>query len=85
MVQSYHFGFLEGKLAKRERKILEKGRKFAITPNNIPYKNIVAEIEGVIKDLPEETRDSIRTSTASILDKSRLPARNTTLEERKAL
>ena len=72
-------------LTSAERQILEKGPKFAITLNNIPYKNIVAEIEGVIKDLPEETRDSIRTSTASILDKSRLPARNTTLEERKAL
>ena len=35
--------------------------------------------------LHEESKESIRTSTASILDKSRLPARNTTLEERKAL
>ena len=54
-------------LTSAERQILEKGPKFAITPNNIPYKNIVAEIEGVIKDLLEETRDSIRTSTAASL------------------
>ena len=72
-------------LTSAERQILEKGPKFATTPNSIPYKNNDAEIEFAIKNLPEESQDSIRTSTASILEKSRLPAHNTTLEERKAL
>ncbi len=72
-------------LTNAERQILERGPKFAPTPNYIPYKNIVAEIEFSIRNLPEECQESIRTSTANILNKSPLPARNTTLEERKAL
>jgi hypothetical protein len=55
-------------LTDTERSLLEKGLKFAITPAKIPYKNIIAEVETVIKDLPDETKDIIRTNTASILD-----------------
>ena len=72
-------------LTNAERQILGRGPKFATAPNYIPYKKIVAEIEFSIRNLPEESQESIRSSTASILDKSRLPARNTTLEKRKAL
>ena len=72
-------------LTSAERQIREKGPKFVTTPNYIPYRNIVAEIEFSIRNLPEESQESICASTASILDKSRLPARNTTLEEWKAL
>ena len=73
-------------LSSAERSLLEKGPKFAPTPNQIPYKNIVSEIEAAITHLPDEQKDSIRTSTAAILHRARLPLhKNITKEERKAL
>ncbi len=60
-------------LTDAERSLLEKGPKFAITPAKIPHKNIIAEVETAIKDLPDETKDIIRTNTASILDRARIP------------
>ena len=69
-----------------ERSLLEKSPKFSITPAHIPYKNIVSEVEAAIRKLPDETRDIIRTNTASILDRARLPQpKNISTEERKAL
>jgi CO dehydrogenase/acetyl-CoA synthase beta subunit len=53
-------------LTDAERSLLEKGAKFAITPAKIPHKNIIAEVETAIKDLPDETKDIIRTNTASM-------------------
>jgi hypothetical protein len=73
-------------LTNAERSLLEKGPKFAITPSSIPYKNIVSEVEAAIHELPDETKDIIRTNTASILDRARLPQhKNISTEERKAL
>ena len=60
-------------LSSAERSLLEKGPKFAPTTNQIPYKNIVSEVEAAITHLPEECKDSIRTSTAAILHRARLP------------
>ncbi len=51
---------------------MEKGPKFAITPASIPYKNIISEVEAAIRELPDETKDIIRTNTASILDRAHL-------------
>ena len=69
-----------------ERSLLEKGPKFSITPARIPYENIVSEVEAAIRKLPDETKDIIRTNTASILDRARLPQhKNISTEERKAL
>ncbi len=73
-------------LTDAERSLLEKGSKFAITPAKIPYKNIVSEIEAAITYLPDETKDIIRTHTASILDRASLPRHyNISTNERKAL
>ncbi len=59
---------------------------FRITPAKIPYKNIVSEIEAAITYLPDETKDIIRTHTASILDRASLPRHhNISTNERKAL
>ena len=44
-----------------------KGPKFVPTPSQIPHKDIVAEIEAAITDLPDESKDSVRTSTANLL------------------
>ena len=63
-------------LSSVERSILEKGPKFAPTPRKVPTKDIVAEVEAAIVRLPENTKDSIRTATASILHRARLPPHN---------
>ncbi len=66
-------------LTDAERSLLEKGAK-------IPYKNIIAEVETAIKDLPDETKDIIRTNTASILDRAHIPPHhNININERKVL
>ena len=57
-------------LSSAECSLLEKGPKFAPTPNQIPYKNIVSEVEAAITHLPDECKDSIRTSTAAILHRT---------------
>ncbi|PFX12271.1 Uncharacterized protein K02A2.6 [Stylophora pistillata] len=73
-------------LLPEERSLLEKGPKFAPTPTNIPHKNILAEIEAAICHLPDDSKDTVRTSSAAILHRGRLPAHNNvSKEERKAL
>ena len=55
-------------------------------PSKIPAKDIVCEIEAAIVRLPEDTKDTIRTSTASILHRASLPSHNNiTKDEKKAL
>lgn len=69
-----------------KRSLLEKGAKFAPTPNQIPHKNIVAEVEAAINHLPEELKVFIRNFTATILHKARPPShKNLSADERKAL
>ncbi len=73
-------------LSSAEQSILEKGPKFSPTPSQIPYKNIVAEIEAAISTLPDESKDIIRTSAANILRRSQIPNhKNTTTDEHKAI
>ena len=69
-----------------EHSILEKGPKFAPTPQKILIKAIVAEVEAAIVQLPDDTKDSIWTSTTSILHRACLPVKNNISKaERKAL
>ncbi|XP_068707789.1 uncharacterized protein [Montipora foliosa] len=73
-------------LLPEERSLLEKGPKFAPTPTIIPHKDIVAEIEAAIRHLPDDSKDAVRTSSAAVLHRARLPAHNNvSKEERKAL
>ncbi len=73
-------------LTNAEHSLLEKGPKFTITPASIPYKNIISEVEAAIRDLPDETKDIIRTNTASILDRAHLPQhKNINNQESQAL
>ena len=56
------------------------------TPSQIPYKNIVAEIEAAVTNLPDQSKDAIRTSAAKILRRSKLPNHsNISRNERKAI
>ena len=52
-------------ISDTEQSLLEKGPKFAVTTNRIPYKNIVAEV--AISNLPDEAKDAVRITTASVL------------------
>ena len=73
-------------LSRVERAVLEKGPKFAPTPRQIPHKNIVAEVEAAIVHLPDDSKHSVRTTAAAILNRACLPQhKNTTVEEFKAL
>ena len=55
-------------------------------PTKIPAKDIVCEIEAAIVRLPEDTKDTIRTTSASILHRASLPSHNNiTKDEKKAL
>ena len=63
-----------------------KGPKFAPTPSQIPHKDIVAEIEAAITDLPDESKDSVRTSAANLLRRCQLPShKNTSANKPKAI
>ena len=73
-------------LSSAERSLLEKGPKFAPTPRTIPVKDIVSEVEAAIVRLPDDSKDAIRTTTASLLHRARVPPhRNITKAELRAL
>ena len=73
-------------LTVAERSLLEKGPKFAPTPQTIPVKDIVSEVEAAIVRLPDDTKDAVRTTTASLLHRAHLPPHsNTTKAELRAL
>ena len=63
-----------------------KRPKFAPTASQIPHKDIVAEIEAAMTDLPDESKDSVRTSAANLLRRCQLPShKNTSANERKPI
>ena len=73
-------------LPRFECAVLEKGPKFAPTPRQIPHKNIVAEVEAAIVHLPDDSKHSVRTTAAAILNRACLPQhKNINVEELKAL
>lgn len=73
-------------LSYAERSFLVKGPKFALFPRILPVKNIVSEVEAAIIYLPDDSKDAIRTTTASLLHRAnRPPHNNITKEETKSL
>ncbi|MGR8252493.1 reverse transcriptase domain-containing protein, partial [Escherichia coli] len=74
-------------LDKDTQSVLEKGMNFAITPKQIPYENIISNIEESItrNKIPTADAETVRQDVAVILRKSKLPKANVTFEERKAL
>jgi hypothetical protein len=76
---------LSRSLTKTEVEVLQKGPKFAPAPSEIPYKEIVANIEAGIDNLNDDSKEIIRNATASILDKAQLPANNVSKQEKRAL
>ncbi|XP_035433678.2 uncharacterized protein LOC118265072 [Spodoptera frugiperda] len=70
-----------------EISVLAKGLDFVITPNRIPYENIICCIEEAIKQnkIPIYYAEAIRHDVATILCESKLPPSNITKKERLAL
>ena len=84
--QNWAINLSQKPLSAAERCLLEKGPKFAPTPRTIPVKDIVSEVEATIAHLPDDSKDAIRTTTASLLHRARLPPHsNITKAELKAL
>jgi len=67
-------------------KVLEKSPKFAPTPRTIPVKDTFSEVEAAIVCLPDDSKYTIRTTTAALLHRARPPPHsNITKAEREAL
>ncbi|XP_075980176.1 uncharacterized protein LOC142979382 isoform X1 [Anticarsia gemmatalis] len=67
--------------------ILAKGMNFALTPKRIPFESVISSVEETIarNKIPPGDADTLRQDVAVILRKSKVPASNTTAEERQAL
>mgnify|MGYP001800400664 CR=1 FL=1 len=77
---------LISKFPLSDRSLLQKDPKFAPTPQNIPYKDIVAQIESAIYGLSEKSKHEVRTMTAAVLKKASLPNhKNINKQEQNAL
>ena len=73
-------------LKDNEVQLLRKGLNFALTPNHVPRKKIIASVEQSLVGLSEETKDEIRVEVSHILKHANPPKdNNTTTEERRAL
>lgn len=72
-------------LIKDEIKVLSKGLNFAVAPNRIPNEEIICDIEEGIKYLNDEDKDKVRQECTIILDKAKLPKKNLSSEQLKAL
>ena len=73
-------------LKDNEVQLLRKGLNFALTPNHVQRKEIIASVEQSLVGLPGETKDEIRVEVSHILKHANpLKDNNTTTEERRAL
>ena len=62
-----------------ETQVLSNGLKHAVTPKHIPNKGIVSNVEYILacqRELPESTKDDIRSRIASTLQSASLTGRN---------
>ena len=74
--------------AKTETRLLSYGLKHSITPKRIPAETIVSSVKAVLayqRDLPETTKDEIRSRVASTLQSSSIRDNNLTTDEKQAL
>ena len=72
-------------LISDEMEVLSKGLNFAVAPNRIPNEEIICDIEYGIKSLNDEDKDKVRQECAIILNKVKLPKKNLSNEQLKAL
>ena len=72
-------------LSPHEKDLLEKGLNFSVTPKNIPTKDIVAEVEPVLKNLLIAEADNIGAKTSLVLQKASRPEDHLSKKQRQAL
>ena len=64
---------------------MRKGLNFDVVPNRILNEEIICDIEEGIKSLNDRDKDKVRQECTIILDKAKLPKKNLTSEQLKAL
>ena len=72
-------------LSETEQRVLAKGLKFAITPDQTPVDDYIVATETVCRDLPTSEANELRCEVVRILSDGTKPKSNITKEERKAL
>ncbi|KAL9987968.1 hypothetical protein ACROYT_G002355 [Oculina patagonica] len=72
-------------LSDAEIALLRKGLNFAITPTNIPAKEIIASVESAVRQLNTEQADLVRRAVNNILQQAEPPEPNITKEMRDGL
>ena len=72
-------------LTDSETAVLAKGLNFAPAPASIPTKRIVANVEYALRGIPQPVADATRLKITTLLRDAKLPARNLTPDESKAL
>ncbi|XP_060528287.1 uncharacterized protein LOC132703174 [Cylas formicarius] len=73
------------KLSAEETSILSKGGNFAITPDSVPFEDIIANIESGIRNLQADVAEEIRTESARILRRAKPPKSNVSSKEKRAI
>ncbi|XP_078357458.1 uncharacterized protein LOC144642366 [Oculina patagonica] len=77
--------FSSRSLSDAEIALLQKGLNFAVTPTNIPAKEIIASVESAVRQLNTEQADLVRRAVNSILQQAEPPEPNITKEMRDGL
>ncbi|KAL9965123.1 hypothetical protein ACROYT_G028877 [Oculina patagonica] len=77
--------FSSRSLSDAEIALLRKGLNFAVTPTNIPAKEIIASVESAVRQLNTEQADLVRRAVNSILQQAEPPEPNITKEMRDGL
>ncbi|KAL9954516.1 hypothetical protein ACROYT_G042066 [Oculina patagonica] len=72
-------------LSDAEIALLRKGLNFAVTPTNIPAKEIIASVESTVRQLNTEQADLVRRAVNNILQQAEPPEPNITKEMRDGL
>ena len=75
-------------LSEREKEVLSKGLNFSPAPTRIPIPEIIVAVEEGLRKVistVDNDKNVARKTIIGVLSKTKIPATNITLEERKAL
>ena len=74
------------KISSSQRQVLQKGLNFAVTPNSAPYADILASVEKGLKSVKNQAKVQLaRCKVTQILKNSKVPPKNLSSEESRAL
>ncbi|XP_018334850.1 uncharacterized protein LOC108743758 [Agrilus planipennis] len=72
-------------LSEAAKSVLVKGKNFTISPKTIPTEEIIAYVEGSLRQLNPPEAEEVRQDVCKILRKAKIPKSNISKEERAAL